>query len=436
MRAFVRLLASAFAAGLVANCGPVENQYLTQGIGTDLYTTGLPNSAAIQGAYIAHICYEAGLAQAGYTCDDPSLGRNWATFVQAGLNDIDRRCDSYLAWLDDKKRSQTPILNELHAISATTIGIMRASGVGANPITIVGLAFGLAADTFTNIQSRLVLEANHSTVQAVILDNQSRYRAELVDKVIDNKPAALYLLRGYLRICMPFSIETSMNDTLTVYHRSGAAALTQAPPLLQRPAMLPTAKTLRIAVPPEGPRGPLPGTGKNNPPLPRSEATMVGATDAENDIPQSVGETIQKNLCITSPKTNFELARDAIQQAKIGANQGRIHLFNNIQDRITNAAEAQIFFNATSPPCPLDGGHQTAYEKFRFPDEPAVTSLQEILKVCDQRLNASGKLDSATRDAIEVAKGKINQSRRAGVTDLATRTLRDKSFAAIQATCR
>ena len=60
-------------------------------------------------------------------------------------------------------------------------------------------------------------------------------------------------------------------------------------------------------------------------------------------------------------------------------------------------------------------GPQTAYEKFRFPDDAAVTSLQQILKVCDQRLAISGRFDSATRDAIEIAKGKINQARKNGL---------------------
>src|SRR5262249_45633883 len=151
-----------------------------QGIGTDVYSSELPNSTALNDAYVALICRQAGLANELETCDSPALGRQWATFVQAGMNDIDRRCDAYLAWLDDRKRLQTPVLNELHALSAAAIGIMSAAGVGVTPIAIVGLAFGLAADTFTNVQSRLVLEADHSTVQAVVLGNQSQYRREVI----------------------------------------------------------------------------------------------------------------------------------------------------------------------------------------------------------------------------------------------------------------
>jgi hypothetical protein len=164
-------------------------------------------------------------------------------------------------------------------------------------------------------------------------------------------------------------------------------------------------------------------------------------TETENGIPESSGKAIQANLCISSPTTNFDLARDAIQQAKIGANQITPRSFTNTENKIVNDAEVQTFLNATSPPCAFDSdpsqvGYRTSYEKFRFPDEAAVTALQHILKVCDERLGISGKFDVPTRDAIAVAKGKINQTRRVGLTDLTARTLRANSFLAIQGTCR
>ena len=272
MRAVVRCIAGAALALLVAGCNASETNYFRQGIGTDVYSSGLPNATALNDAYVALICRQAGLANEGETCDTPTLGRYWATFVQAGMNDIDRRCDAYLAWLDDRKRSQTPVLNEIHALSAATIGVMSVTGVGVNPITIAALAFGLAADTFTNVQSRLVLEANHSTVQVVVLGNQSQYRAQIIRKPVDNKPAAIYLLRGYLRICMPFSIETSMNNTLTVYHRSGPRALDQEPPLFQRPALISSVSQVRVLREsiPRGPSEELPGVGGQQGPKPET----------------------------------------------------------------------------------------------------------------------------------------------------------------------
>jgi hypothetical protein len=446
MRAIVRCIAGVALALSVAGCNGLEFQYFRQGIGTDFYTPELPGSTALADAYVAYICRQAGLAREGETCDDPSLGRQWAAFVQAGMNDIDRRCDGYLAWLDDRKRSQTPILNQLHALSATTIGIMNATGVGANPITIVGLAFGLAADTFTNVQSRLVLEANHSAVQAVVLGNQSQYRAQVISKAVDNKPAAIYLLRGYLRICMPFSIETSMNNTLTVFHRSGSEALDQ-PALFQRPALIPAVSQVRVLREsiPRGPREQLPGAGGQEGPKP--EPKVTGAqTDVERKLPISVAQQIQSNLCVSVADGNFGAeTREAIRQAKIAARQSAQALttpppFNNIDGEIKSNLEVQMFADARN--CSKDSsgverGYLTAFEKFGFPGPVAINELKSRLKACNRNLNLpdSQIFDQPTRTAIMTIKANAPASEKARFGDPNSGGLNNQSYSYILRTC-
>jgi hypothetical protein len=434
MRSLFRFVVCLAIAGMISGCSEVN--YFRQGIGTDVYSSELPNVTALNDVYIALICRQAGLANEGETCDTPTLGPYWTTFVQAGMNDIDRRCDAYLAWLDDRKRSQTPVLNELHALSAATIGIMNATGVGANPITIVGLAFGLAADTFTNVQSRLVLEANHSTVQAVVLGNQSQYRREVIGKVVDNKPAAIYLLRGYLRICMPFSIETSINDTLTVYHRSGAGALDQYAGIFQRPALIPSvSQALRQSIPSSS-RAPLQSVAEQpgGPPPPK----VIGSpqTAVENKMPIFDGRQIQGNLCVSAPDGNFGTeTREAIRQAKLAANMSRAAtrpLFKSVNNQISTNEEAQIFLDAKH--CELDRSgtnraYATAFEKFRFADENAIKDLQRALAKCDSNVKQTGIFDKATRDGILAATGM------AGSTVGKTDRLNDKSYAWVSGAC-
>jgi hypothetical protein len=151
------------------------------------------------------------------------------------MNDVDQRCDAYLAWLDEKKRSREPILKQLAAMGAATAGILQAVDSGPKSLALAGIAFGLAAETFTNINSRLLQEVDHTTVQTTVLNNQQIYRDKVLGEIVDNRPAAIYLLRGYLRICMPFSIEMDINNTVTVFHRSGAGALTRDPMLTRAP---------------------------------------------------------------------------------------------------------------------------------------------------------------------------------------------------------
>jgi hypothetical protein len=438
---------------LLGGCDPTrDSRYIREGIGTDLYWDGLPAATQLQDIYLANICAQAvsptvrsvGLA----SCDGVTFGqRDWGLLVQAGMNDIDLRCDAYLAWLYDRKASKEPFLKELASIGGAAAGILKATDAGATPIALTAIAFGLAADTFTNIDLRLVNAVDYTTVDSVVRDNRTQFRRNNIDLVIDNRPAAIYVLRNYLSICVPDSIETSINNTVTVYHRAGPDAL-RIPPIGIRiaPATAVTSAAVRGALInsiPKGPRDPLPGVGNNPPPPPVETKMTEGVTDTERNMPKSIGGSIQSNLCVT-PSTSFDDAtRDAIQQAKLGANQSgpAERPFNNTKNQIASAAEAQIFRG--SRPCNLDmsgvdRGYRTAFEKFTFAGEAGVASLQQLLALCDPNLKDkfTGKFDGLTRAAIKVAKTKVNPTRKAGLTDLDTDTLNDKSYNAISLTCR
>lgn len=201
-------------AALLAGC-------VSDGVGTDLATVSLSSRTQAQDAYVAEICRQAG-GGAASVCDVV----NWTTFVQAGMNDIDQRCDEYLAWLDQRKRATNPTLLQIAATQDATRTILRASGVGAPSIDIVAAAFGLARETFTNVNARLLIELDHSTVQMVVLRSQTRFRADVARLgVIPNRPQAIYALRQYLRICMPFTIVNEINTTVTTFEAAGANAL-------------------------------------------------------------------------------------------------------------------------------------------------------------------------------------------------------------------
>lgn len=237
-------------AGIVASCvalallvgGCSDYAMVRDGIGVNLAAADLPEASRLQDLYVGEICNQAGLRvvrQGDFLfCEEVGLRPSeWMTFVQAGMNDIDRRCDGYLAWLDNKRRWREPILKQLHTTAATTGAIMGLTGVGAVPIAIVGTAFGFAQDTFVNVNARLITEIDHSVLQTVVLDNQNQFRIKVAGTPVDNRPAAIYLLRNYLRICMPFSIEMSINNTMTVYHRGGPDALRTEPLLTQAPGV-------------------------------------------------------------------------------------------------------------------------------------------------------------------------------------------------------
>jgi len=252
MRSIVAFAACISLAMVVTGCSSVDGTYLREGIGSDVSTPDLAEATRLQDIYVGEICRQAGMrvSQQGdvLLCDEVGMRPgDWATFVQAGMNDIDRRCDAYLTWLDNKRRWREPVLSEIATTAATTVAILGLTGVGATPIAVVGAAFGFAKESFINFQSRLLTQIDQSVVQSVVLGNQNIYRNDVAKLSVDNRPAAIYLLRGYLRICMPMSIEMHINNTMTVFQRGGAPALGANRPIL---AQVPTvAKTVAANAP-------------------------------------------------------------------------------------------------------------------------------------------------------------------------------------------
>ena len=293
MRSVLRLAAGAAMGLAVTGCNLAgEGLYFREGIGTGLSRPELGEATQIQDLYIAHICQQAGLP----SCDDVTMSpQAWSLFVEAGMNDVDQRCDAYLAWLDNRRRSATPVLNQLAAMNSATQAIMNATGAGAAAITIVGIGFGLAADTFTNVNSRLLLEVNQSTVQSVVLGHQTEYRIQTAKVLVRSRPMAIYLLRNYLRICMPFSIETSINNTVSVYHRAGPEAL-RSEPLSTRAPLVAGATASRVVV-----RSADPLPRQQKPPSQPREPQEATLGPAERDLPSTFIRNVQLALCVSSP---------------------------------------------------------------------------------------------------------------------------------------
>jgi hypothetical protein len=195
---------------LVGGCDPsMERRYITEGAGVDLYTADRSTQIELLNEYIRFVCTQAG----------PSCGSNWTTFVQAGMNDIDLRCDGFLTWLDARRRDREPIIAEISAINTAVHAIMTVTGSNPRYLDIVTAAFGLASASYANWNSRLLISANQSTVQEVVYSSQGQFRDKIKNYPVPDQPTAIYLLRNYLRLCMPITIEASINTSATLVQR-------------------------------------------------------------------------------------------------------------------------------------------------------------------------------------------------------------------------
>ncbi|MEI9423439.1 hypothetical protein O7A70_19945 [Mesorhizobium sp. Cs1299R1N1] len=242
----VALCSIAFSAG----CNHQDNLgFVSEGVGTNLYSSDVQRQYQIQQLYYGYLCGQAGLPQNGSSRGIPSCDfadfhtYEWNTLVQAGLNDIDQRCDAYLAWYDSRKRSQKPLISQINTTGRLVNAILQAYAPTSAAIGVVAEAFGFAEDSVNNYNSRLLYEIDTSTLQALVLNNQGEFRNGIVDIKFQTKPAVEHALRSYLRICMPFSIETEVNNVLTVIKRGGGD-----------PGPLITPQSVEAAVDATGPR--------------------------------------------------------------------------------------------------------------------------------------------------------------------------------------
>ena len=206
------VLLAAVLAGCSQNQGLLEN-----GLGSALPGNDTDTSGELLDAYYELLCHQAGLGE-NRACNIPGVGDpNWTLIVRQGMNDIDRRCDSYLQWLDNVKRSKEPLLSQVSAVQASATGII---GVieprSTKAITILSQAFSLITKSIENYYSRLLLEVEQSTINSVVLRAQQDFRISTRDQVYLYRPDAEHVLRAYLRLCLPFSIETRINDYSTL----------------------------------------------------------------------------------------------------------------------------------------------------------------------------------------------------------------------------
>ena len=305
-------------------------------------------------------------------------------FVQAGMNDIDQRCDAYLQWLDARRRFSTAAMQQISDTRTATEAIMGFTGANVKAISVVGAAFGFAAQTFTNLNTRLLLQVNQATVQSLVLTRQREYREDIRKRLVDSRPMALHALRSYLRPCMPMTIETEINVTVTALERSSTV-----------PDRMISAATVAPAII-NDPRKRLP---KGN-----------GLTEEQEVERRRV--VLEAALCVPSTGQSLD---DASREFLVGRG-----VLDPKEKSIPSTNEMRdLLDRARARPACKNSNYVSAFEVGRFGVAPRtreaerkdVMGLQNDLRTflgrSDKDLPSSGSLDKGTREAIRVAREKL-----------------------------
>lgn len=280
-----RLFCLMSALALVAGCQDGRQNFLTTGIGSELSAPDLAKTETLQNNYFSYLCAQAtwGSPKASATC----VVKDWSLIAYQGMNDIDRRCDSYLQWLDNRKRSQKPWISQISDTAAATAAILPVVGAGTKAITIVAQAFNLVTKSVENYHSRLLLEVESSTVNTIVLQARYDFRGYLKEKKVtfNNKPEVEHVLRSYLRLCLPFAIEARINN----YSTLGASGA--------RPDAGNTLGDLPV-VGVVNPNDPFGQTPSPRPPKPTTEKELLSVFDGEGYFDRDDLKKLQNVFCL------------------------------------------------------------------------------------------------------------------------------------------
>ena len=203
------------------------------GIGTDLYSPDTAAAARNLDVYLGYLCWQAGFQTSGdvnFSSSEPRCAdaymrpEHWKLVVLTGWNDIDRRCDSYLAWLDNQRRSRIFVNDMFAHVGLLTTGIFSVLDTGRRTVDIVALALGFGKNIYSSHQNRVLIEIEGSTLETIVVDRRLDFRDAITPVPIVSKPDAVKVLRDYLRICTPYGIKISIN-TFSRSRATGAPLL-------------------------------------------------------------------------------------------------------------------------------------------------------------------------------------------------------------------
>jgi hypothetical protein len=344
------------------------------------------------------IYFQAMCLRAGVSCPLEPASKGWELVVLAAFNDIDERCSAYLGSLDRAKRDRAFFTRALSDVATTTRAIMDKIDPGPKALNIVEAVFSYSRNSIDTYYSRLILETEKGTILRLVTRLQTDYRNYLFKvlrgKRLDGSVGAYYAVRGYLRLCLPATIEGEIHSTLNnVGYRDAARASTD----VTHSAVLGTVEAVPLIEASGGGGGP--GTG------PGTGGSTGGTRPPDGDLAK-----LRANLCLRPAQGAGTMNDKDYQWALEEFHQG---YFFGQQKNVTNPAEQRRIISASNSCANTD--FASPYEKFAFVTPAKVQELHRLLSNVLKKQAPETVLDPTlqrftvdTRNAIAILRTKLN----------------------------
>ncbi len=219
-RCFRRVLSSLCVAAVCGCASSPNNDPWTNRYGPDPALPGtLVNASADNQVIVMQALYKV--------ARDPQGGVSPYNLTLAGFNFVDEQCDLYLHELFVIDQDRDKIKSAIDSAGLLTNAALAVSPASKLTMAVVTQAFGLSSQYTDTIANSYLYGVHPSTIFNIISKLQGAYRdqAEADMLKITSEPAAYARIRGYLQLCLPASIESKINETLsTSIAVSGKAA--------------------------------------------------------------------------------------------------------------------------------------------------------------------------------------------------------------------
>jgi hypothetical protein len=143
---------------------------------------------------------------------------NWYYLVPAGFSYIDETCDQYLRALYDLDRNRDRFKSALLVLDKTSNAMMGATGTSIKAMQIVAQAFGGAAGLTDAFVDRYEFRNEPAIVFLTVDKLRTQFRADVAGlrDTIQSPAQVVIVLKNYLKICQPNSIEAVVNNYVAI----------------------------------------------------------------------------------------------------------------------------------------------------------------------------------------------------------------------------
>ncbi len=135
----------------------------------------------------------------------------------AGFNFVDEQCDAYLRelFILDKERDRARTF--LTSADKLTSVILAATPASKATMEIVAQAFGFSASYLNAATDSYLYKTNSGNILHVVAELQKAYRDQTAahKDLLNSEPDVYAQIRGYLRLCMPPTIESKIEEVIS-----------------------------------------------------------------------------------------------------------------------------------------------------------------------------------------------------------------------------